>query len=107
MENKENAKLGWNWGAFMFPLQFALGTKAYLAFLTLVPLLNLVWFFVCGAQGAQWAYDSGFFTNVDEFNGAMKSWNKAGFITFVIMVIIFAIYLAIFMGLINLFTRTF
>ena len=106
-EREKEAEMGWNWGAFMFPIQFALGTKAYLALLTLVPILNLIWLFVSGSQGARWAYDSGYFTNIDEFNGAMRSWNRAGLISFVVVVILFAFYFVLFFGLIGMISQMF
>ena len=46
---------GWSWGAFIFSLPFGLGNRAYLTLLVLVPLLNFVWMFVCGAKGHEWA----------------------------------------------------
>lgn len=99
MENREKeANLGWNWGAFMMPLQFGIGNKAYLTLLILVPFLNFVWYFVCGAQGAKWAFDSGYFANVDEFNGAMKTWNRSGFVMFIFVLAAFAFYFLLLFG---------
>ena len=80
-------KLGWNWGAFINPIGFGFGNKAYLTLLTLVPILSIVWFFICGAQGAKWAYQNNTFKNVDEFNGAMTSWNRMGLVMFIIAVV--------------------
>jgi hypothetical protein len=102
---KKEPKLGWNWGAFMFPFQFGIGTKAYLTLLTLVPILNFIWFFVSGSQGAKWAYDSGYFENVDEFNGAMKSWNRAGLVSAIIIAVVLALYFLLFVWTIGMFSQ--
>lgn len=84
---------GWSWGAFMFSLPFGLGNRAYLTLLVLVPLLNFVWMFVCGAKGHEWAQNSGTYNTVEEFNAAMGSWDRAGKICFFIWLGIFALYL--------------
>lgn len=98
LEIENEPRLKWNWGAFMMPLQFGFGNKAYPTFLTLIPVLNFIWIFVCGFKGAEWAYNSNAHKNVDAFNGAMDSWNRAGFAFFVITVGVLAfmiIYCAI------------
>lgn len=97
----KEAKLGWNWGAFMMPLQFGMGNKAYLAFLALIPVLSIIWIFVTGSQGAKWAFESGAFANIDEFNGAMESWNRAGKIMAIICAVIIVFYIAIIVALGN------
>lgn len=105
--NALQPKLGWNWGAFIMPLQFGFGNKAYLALLTLVPLLNVVWMFVTGAQGAQWAYDSGAFRTVEEFNGAMESWNRAGKILAIICAVLIALYVLLLLFMIGALSALF
>ncbi len=100
-------KFKWNWGAFMMPIQFGIGTKAYMTLLMLVPLLSLIWPFICGAQGEEWAYNSGDFANVDEFNGAMRSWNRSGKVMFIILMSILALYFLIFVGAVALFANAF
>lgn len=104
---KRGPKLGWNWGAFIMPVQFALGNGAYLALLVLVPVINLIWCFVAGSQAAQWAYESGKFANVDEFNGAMESWNRAGKITAIICLAFIALYILLGAALIGSITAIF
>ena len=84
---------GWSWGAFMFSIPFGIGNKAYLTLLTLVPLLNFVWLFVCGAKGHEWAQNSGAYATVEEFNAAMGSWDRAGKVFFFIALAFFALYL--------------
>lgn len=82
----------WNWGAFMFSFQWGIGNSAYLTLLTLIPLLNIIWVFVCGAKGNEWAWKSGKFRNVDEFLAVQRTWNKAGFVTFILLLCFLSVY---------------
>ena len=91
--NRPQPVRGWSWGAFMFNLPFGFGNKAYLTLLTLVPLLNIVWIFVCGAKGHEWAQNSGVYNTVEEFNAAMNSWDRAGKVMFFIALGFLALYL--------------
>lgn len=98
---EEKARVGWNWGAFMMPFQFGIGNKAYLCLLTIVPLLNFIWIFVAGFNGAKWAYESGEFNTVAEFNASMRTWNRAGLVTFIITVVVLVLYFAFFATLLS------
>ena len=68
----------WNWGAFFMPLPFGFANHAYLTFLTLIPLVGWIFYFVSGFCGSEWAYNSGKFNSDEEFNAVMNSWNRAG-----------------------------
>lgn len=85
----------WNWGAFMFNWIFGFANKAWLCFLCFVPLLNIVWVFVSGAKAEKWAWESGEFENEKCFRAAMKSWNRAGLLTFIITVVVAVLYIVL------------
>lgn len=70
--------LKFNWGAFFLPLHFGFATKAWLCFLALIPGINIIFCFVSGFAGPQWAYESGHFATVEEFNAVMDTWNRTG-----------------------------
>ncbi|MDR2486943.1 MAG: hypothetical protein LBD12_03180 [Clostridiales Family XIII bacterium] len=74
----------WNWGAFMFNWVWGIGNHAYLALLCFVPLLNIVWVFVCGAMGNQWAWRSGEFKDVETFLRVQRTWSRAGLVSFIV-----------------------
>ena len=93
-------KFKFNWGALCMPLQFGFANKAYLCFLSLVPLISLIWPFVCGFCGEKWAYNSGNFSSVEAFDATMRSWNRAGLFSLIVCVVGFILYLAIFAELI-------
>ena len=82
---------GWNWGAFMYNWIWGIANGCYLPLLIFVPFLNLIWMFVCGAKGNEWAMNSGKWKTVEEFNAVQKSWNKAGKFSFWFMVIMYGI----------------
>ena len=78
----------WNWGAFALTIAFASGNKAYLGLLGLVPFLNLFWVFVAGFKGEDWARDANTYGSEAEFRAVMDSWNRAGFVMFIISIIV-------------------
>lgn len=87
---EEKPKLGWNWGAFMHPILFGFANKAYLCFLTLIPVIGVFWQIICGIKGADWASKN--FNGTKEFNAVMNSWNRAGLLSFIVFVIGIVLY---------------
>lgn len=71
-------RLKFNWGALMFAPIFGIANKAWLCLLSLVPGIGFIFSIVSGFCAPKWAYDSGEFQTVEEFNAVMKSWNRAG-----------------------------
>jgi hypothetical protein len=92
--------MSWIWGC---------SNGAFLSLLCFIPLFNIVWVFICGALGNQWAWKSGKFKDLETFLAVQRTWNTAGIILFVIyaayiafMIIIFAfIGTALFSGVWN------
>jgi len=92
---------GWNWGAFMYSILWGFGNKSYLPLLMLIPVFNIFWIFVVGIKGNEWAWKNGDYTDVRTFKAVQATWNRAGFVMFMIMVlsILFTIGLMVFGGL--------
>jgi len=88
-------KTKFNWGAFAQTLLFSIGNKTYLGLLVLIPLVNLVWIFVMGFKGEEWALEHNEYRDEEEFRKVMDTWNRAGFVMFIIAMAIFVIYLVI------------
>ncbi|AYY79826.1 MULTISPECIES: hypothetical protein [Proteus] len=86
----------WNWGAFMFNIIWGFGNKSYLPLLALVPLLNLIWIFICGIKGNEWAWKKGDYDSVETFMKVQETWNRAGFIYFIISIIMAVIFFIFF-----------
>lgn len=78
---------GWNWGAFMFNVYWGLGNKSYLPLLCLIPFFNVIWMFVCGIKGNEWAWINGDYPDVATFQAVQKTWNRAGLFAFILATI--------------------
>lgn len=94
---------GWNWGAFMYNIFWGIGNKTYLPLLTLIPLFNIVWVFIVGFKGNEWAWQKGDYKDVATFKAVQATWNRAGLVQFIISLAVFVLYtvfivLAIFMA---------
>ncbi|KRL99485.1 hypothetical protein [Liquorilactobacillus satsumensis] len=87
---------GWNWGAFMYNIFWGIGNKTYLPLLCLIPVFNLVWIFVCGFKGNEWAWQNGDYKDIETFKAVQATWNRAGLVQFIIAVVIFVLYLLFF-----------
>lgn len=85
----------WNWGAFMFNIFWGIGNKSYLPLLCLIPLFNIIWVFVCGAKGNQWAWKKGDYSDVESFLTVQNTWNKAGFWAFILNILFVVLYLVV------------
>lgn len=97
---------GWNWGAFAFNIFWGIGNKTYLPLLCLIPFFNLIWMFVCGFKGNEWAWKDGKYTSVEEFKLTQKTWNRAGIAQSILIIInfVFAILMCVFIFFMFLFT---
>ncbi|MCY9807251.1 ribonuclease G [Lentilactobacillus senioris] len=89
---------GWNWGAFMFNWVWGIGNKTYLPLLNLIPLVNIVWIFVTGFKGNEWAWQKGDYKDVKTFKQVQATWNRAGLVQFAIYIIFIILYVLIFAG---------
>ncbi|MGL4736740.1 MAG: hypothetical protein ACRCW2_04715 [Cellulosilyticaceae bacterium] len=75
----------WNWGAFTFNIFWGIGNKTYLPLLCFIPYFNLIWIFVCGAKGNEWAWKSNNYSleDVEKFLAIQNSWNRGGIAKFI------------------------
>ena len=76
-----------NWSAFSDPIFWGIGNKSYLTLLTLIPIFQIVWIFVCGFKGNQWAWENGNYSSLEEFAKVQETWNRAGIARFILNVI--------------------
>lgn len=82
----ENVK-GWSWGAFVFSWLWGIPNRSFLTLFTLVPYVGLVWNFVCGAKGKEWAWQNKKWNSIEEFNNVQKVWDIAGSYTLVFFLV--------------------
>ena len=83
---------GWNWGAFMYNIFWGIGNKTYLPLLMLIPIFNIIWIFVVGFKGNEWAWQKGEYKDVDTFKAVQATWNRAGLVQFIISFAVFVLY---------------
>lgn len=82
----------WNWGAFAFNVWWGIGNKTYLPLLCLVPILNIIWPFVCGFKGNEWAWKDGRYNDITSFKKVQETWNLAGLIYFIVSIVMATIF---------------
>lgn len=87
---------GWNWGAFCFNINWGFGNKSYLPLLCLVPFFNIIWIFVCGAKGNEWAWKNNNYQSIETFKAVQETWNRAGWISFLIALAFAIMYILFF-----------
>lgn len=104
---EENSKVvpqevkGWNWGAFMFSILWGVGNKTYLPLLCLIPLFNVVWVFVCGFKGNEWAWEKGNYDSIETFKTVQATWNRAGLVWFILAFVLILLYIFVFAAIIT------
>lgn len=86
---------GWSWGAFMHNIIWGIGNKTYLPLLCLVPIFNIIWVFVCGAKGHEWAWrDGGYeYSDIETFKRVQGTWDRAGFVQFIFSIVMIVLYI--------------
>ncbi|KGF77538.1 hypothetical protein [Lactococcus lactis] len=104
LENQDEIKTKWNWGAFALTMWFGIANRAYLGLLillTLVPwvgwIFGIVWMIVFGFNGEKWALENrdNKYRDEEEFRKVMDGWNRAGFVAFIIGIVLFVIAILI------------
>lgn len=90
----------WSWGAFMNAFNWGIGNRVYLTLWILVPIFNLVWVFIVGAKAHRWAWEKNSYQNEAEYNAIMATWDRAGFVQFILFLaaIVLNILFIIFLG---------
>lgn len=86
----------WNWGAFMFNIFWGVGNRTYLPLLCLIPFFNIVWVFICGAKGNEWAWEKGNYTSSEEFLKVQDTWSRAGLFQFILAIIATVVMIAVY-----------
>lgn len=91
-----------NWGAFVFTVAWGIGNNCYLCLLALIPGLNIIMSFIAGFMGNRWAMENNTYRDMEEFSKIQQTWNRAGFILFIIGIIPAAFFM--FIGFMSLIT---
>lgn len=90
----------WNWGAFLMNWIWGVGNNTLAALLVFVPLFGLIWCFVCGARGSEWAWRNKRWESVAHFKATQRQWAKWGVILWLTFPLAFgALFLGVFVML--------
>jgi hypothetical protein len=79
---------GWSWGAFVLTWIWVIFNSVWIAFLCFIPFFCLVWAFVLGVKGNEWAWRNKKWDSIEHFKNTQRSWNIAGIIVFVISILV-------------------
>ncbi len=77
----------WNWGAFLLTWIWGIFHGVWFSLFALIPVVNLILAFILGLNGNWWAWQSGKFASLEDFNAKQKKWKIAGVITWVVVLI--------------------
>ena len=80
---------GWSWGAFFLSLIWGLFNRVWISLLMLVPFVNWVMMFVLAIKGKEWAWKAGNWRSVRHFRRTQHNWSIAGWIYFLIIVLLY------------------
>ncbi|MCX6000840.1 MAG: hypothetical protein NTU41_15010 [Chloroflexi bacterium] len=75
---------GWNWGAFFLTWIWGIGHGVWISLVCLIPYVNIVFAFVLGAKGNQWAWQSRQWESVDRFKKTQRIWAWVGLVVFLV-----------------------
>lgn len=92
---------GWNWGAFLLNWIWGIGNNTLAALLMFVPVLNLIWAFVLGARGSEWAWRNKRWESVAQFQATQRQWAKWGAIVWGASLAVFALIFVLVFGVLK------
>ncbi|MGA7180710.1 MAG: cytochrome c oxidase assembly factor Coa1 family protein [Thiobacillaceae bacterium] len=69
---------GWNWGAFLLNWVWGIGNETYISFLVVIPYFGLIFLFVLGAKGSEWAWRNKKWESVEQFRRVQRKWSLWG-----------------------------
>lgn len=75
---------GWNWGAFGLSVIWGMYHSVWIAFLCLIPVVNIVVGIYLGIKGNELAWRKNKWQSVDEFLSVQKKWRTWGIIFFLL-----------------------
>jgi len=78
---------GWSWGAFGLTWIWGICNGVLISLLCLIPVFAIVWAFVLGAKGNEWAWRNKKWDSIEHFKSTQRPWNIAGIVLFAISMV--------------------
>jgi hypothetical protein len=75
---------GWNWGAVGLNWIWGIYHGVWISLLVMIPYFAIIWIFVLGAKGNEWAWRARQWESVEKFHDSQKKWSTWGVVFFVI-----------------------
>jgi hypothetical protein len=76
---------GWNWGAFFLTWIWGLANGVPQALLIWIPFFGLVYAFILGAKGNQWAWEGRDWDSLEQFRSTQRKWATWGTVVFFVL----------------------
>lgn len=76
----------WNWGAMGLTFIWGAYHGVWRSFFVFVPILNIIYPFVLGYKGSEWAWRKNKWKSVEDFKRSRRRWNIAGVISLLILI---------------------
>lgn len=95
---------GWNWGAFLLGPIWGIFNRVWVSLLILipVPLLGLIFSFILGAKGNEWAWQSKKWESLKQFHETQRKWMYWGIVISLLSLLL--LFLTELQPISNLFT---
>jgi len=78
---------GWSWAGFGLTWIWGVFNGVLISLLCLIPVFAIVWAFVLGAKGKEWAWRNKKWDSVEHFKNTQRSWDIAGIVVFAISMV--------------------
>jgi zinc-ribbon domain len=78
---------GWSWAGFGLTWIWGVFNGVLISLLCLIPVFGIVWAFVLGAKGKEWAWRNKRWESVEHFKNTQRPWDIAGIVIFAISMI--------------------
>lgn len=77
----------WNWGAFFFTWIWGIGNGVLISLIALIPAASLIMAIVLGIKGGEWAWQTGRFASIEEYQKKQKAWAIWGLVFFILSLV--------------------
>jgi hypothetical protein len=78
---------GWSWGGFVLTWIWGVFNGVLISLLCFIPVFGIVWAFVLGAKGKEWAWRNKKWGSVEQFKNTQRPWDIVGIILFAISMV--------------------
>jgi hypothetical protein len=78
---------GWSWAGFGLTWIWGVFNGVLISLLCLIPVFAIVWAFVLGVKGKEWAWRNKKWDSIEHFKNTQRPWDIAGIVIFAISMI--------------------